>query len=204
MHFFYSVLIALSNNIDNISVRIAYSIRGIKISISKNLWISVITFAIASCAAFSGNQLSQVFNKNITSIISMVILCLIGLWIIFGDRLKHKKKNSKTDSKSANLLEILENPEKADVDNSKQIDFKEATILGIALSIDNIGGGISAGMIGINPILVGLLSATISFLALWVGNLIANIFNRFNLTKKVNLFAGIILIIIGLKQVLFL
>lgn len=57
-HFVYAFLIALTNNFDNIGARIAYSIRGIKISSLINLWISVITFVISFLAAFSGTLIS--------------------------------------------------------------------------------------------------------------------------------------------------
>jgi putative sporulation protein YtaF len=201
MHFVFSILIALSNNLDNISVRIAYSIRGIKISVFMNLWISAITCIFTITAAFAGKELSGFFNAQISAIISMIVLCMIGLWIIFGDSIKtgYKKRQKKWN----NLLDILGSPEIADSDNSKRIDFKEATILGIALSLDGVGGGLSAGMIGISPFILGLLSGLVSFFTLLIGNYLAEFFKKWHLGDKVNIIAGLFLIVIGLKQVLF-
>ena len=203
MHFIYVFFIALANNIDNIGVRIAYSIRGIRIPTSKNLWISVITFIISSFAAFSGSVISGFLSKQISSIISMLFLITIGLWIILEPKLK-KRSILKVESNAgkSNIYNILIKPETADMDNSKEIDFKEATFLGIALSINNIGGGLSAGMIGLNSFFVGLFSAIISFLALWSGNYITKFFDRWDLGDKAALLSGILLIIIGIKQVL--
>ena len=82
MHFLYTIFIALANNLDNISVRIAYSIRGIKIPIMKNLWISLITFIISTIAALSGSIISNFLSRHITSLLSMLLLTAIGLWII--------------------------------------------------------------------------------------------------------------------------
>jgi putative sporulation protein YtaF len=116
-----------------------------------------------------------------------------------------KKENKLTETNDKNdntIYGILMKPENADADNSKDIDYKEATLLGIALSVNNIGGGLSAGMIGLNSFFVGLFSAIISFLALWAGNYITEFFNRWNLGKKANIIAGIVLILIGIKQVL--
>ena len=203
MHFIYVFFIALANNIDNIGVRIAYSIRGIRIPTSKNLWISVITFIISSFAAFSGSVISGFLSKQISSIISMLFLITIGLWIILEPKLK-KRSILKVESNAgkSNIYNILIKPETADMDNSKEIDFKEATFLGIALSINNIGGGLSAGMIGLNSFFVGLFSAIISFLALWSGNYITKFFDKWDLGDKAALLSGILLIIIGIKQVL--
>lgn len=203
MHTLYILMISLANNMDNIGVRIAYSIRGIKITTAKNLWISLITFIISSLAAFSGSEVSKLLSKNIASILSMTLLTLIGLWIIIEPYI-HKDKAEKEDTspKGANIYEILINPEKADKDKSNDIDFKEATFLGIALSINNIGGGLSAGMIGLNSFFVGFFSAVISFLALLAGNYITDFFKRWNLEKRATIFSGLILILIGIKQIL--
>lgn len=204
MHFFYIIFISLANNLDNIGVRIAYSLRGIKISIQKNLWISFITFIISSFAAFLGATISGLIDKKLCSYISMFLLIIIGLWIIIDSQIKKRKNSveSTTTKKSKNLLTILDKPECADLDNSKEIDFKEATLLGVALSINNIGGGISAGMIGLNSFYVGLLSAIISFLALFTGNYLTKIFNKFDFGSKTTIISGIILILIGIKQIL--
>lgn len=204
MHILYTLFIALANNLDNIGVRIAYSIRGIKISVMKNLWISVITLFISSFAAFSGKLLSGFFNKQISSVISMLLLTAIGLWIIIEPYIKQDDNSmTKLIEKNKNsVYNILRKPENADMDNSKNIDYKEATLLGVALSINNIGGGLSAGMIGLNSIFVGFLSAIISFLALWAGNYITEFFKKWNLGNKATYIAGIALIAIGIKQIL--
>jgi putative sporulation protein YtaF len=201
---FYTLFIAFTNNIDNISARIAYSIRGIRISIPINIWISVITFVISSFAAFSGTMISGFVSKRFSSIIAMSLLTAIGLWMIAEPYLK-KDNESPGDSgqeDGKNVFRVMMKPEYADKDHSKHIDFKEATVLGVALSINNIGGGISAGMIGLSPFWVGLLSAVINFLALWMGNYIAGIFTAWNLSQKATVVAGIILIAIGIEQII--
>lgn len=204
MHIWYTFFIALANNIDNIGVRIAYSIRGIKITTLKNLWISIITFFISSLSALAGTGISNIFSKKASSIISMILLCLIGIWMILDQCIKKEDTLEKAhqDDSGSNIFNILRRPECADKDRSKNIDFKEATILGIALSINNIGGGLSAGMIGLNEFLVGFMSALISFLALWAGNYITEFLKRFKMGDKAAILAGIFLIAIGIKQII--
>src|SRR5271157_974678 len=194
LHALYTFFIALSNNFDNIGVRIAYSIRGIKISHPINLWISVITFFISGFAAYSGSIISGYFSKQLSSIIAMLLLSAIGIWMI-GDHYLTRRHNlylaEKSDEGDAKgILHVLANPEKADMDKSKHIDFKEATLLGIALSINNVGGGLSAGMIGINAVAMGFLSAVFNFIALWAGNYIAEFFMRYNLDRKAGFLGG--------------
>lgn len=204
MHLVYICFIALVNNIDNIGVRIAYSIRGIKISTWKNIWISIITFFISSLAAFLGGTLSSVMSKGLSSILSMILLTTIGLWIILEPYIKDRNESKPKDdnTKQNSIYNILKKPENADMDNSNDIDFKEATFLGIALSINNIGGGLSAGMIGLNYFFVGFFSAVISFAALWAGNYVTDFFIKRNIGNKATIVAGIVLILIGVKQII--
>lgn len=203
-HFVFILLIALANNIDNVGARIAYSIRGIKITTQINIWISVITFFISLIAAYSGTVLSGLLSKQVSSAISMLLLTVMGIWIIAEPYMKKSiKDGEKADSENGkSIFHIIMKPEKADMDNSKHIDFKEATVLGIALSINNIGGGISAGMIGLNSFWVGLFSALLSFLALWGGNYITDYFNKWNIGNKATVIAGMLLIMIGIEQIL--
>ena len=201
-HLLYAFLIALTNNFDNIGARIAYSIQGTKISTLINLWISVITFVISLSAAVSGTMISGSLGKRFSSIMAMVFLVAIGSWMILEQHLKrwYSAKLSRENSKG--ICDILLKPENADMDNSKHIDFKEATLLGIALSINNVGGGLSAGMIGLNSLLVGFLSAVLSFVALWAGNHVAEFFIKLNISNKAAVIGGILLIVIGVEQLM--
>lgn len=197
----YSVLIAFANNVDNIGVRIAYSIRGIKITTAKNIWISIITFLISAAACYFGDTLSGYMSKRDAAIVSLVLLSTIGLWIIIEPCIKKKKSQTKAMVESSNIIiNILEKPENADLNHSKDIDFKEATFLGIALSINNIGGSFSAGMIGLNSLFIGVLSAVISFAALWAGNYLTNVLIKLGIDQKAIFVSGILLILIGVKQ----
>ena len=131
-HVFYTFLIALTNNVDNVAARIAYSIRGIRISIPINIWISVITFIISGFAAYSGTMISGILSKRVSSFIGMALLSAIGLWMILE---QYVKKNDDAEGEEEEgkdgVFRIMGHPEKADMDRSKRIDFKEATVLGV-------------------------------------------------------------------------
>jgi putative sporulation protein YtaF len=200
LHFLHVFIIALTNNLDNIGVRIAYTIRGIKISMIINTWISVITFAISYFAAYSGTVISGYIGKRLSSILTLILLSGIGSYMIYSQYLKRMCQGEFGQNHKKGVCHILLKPENADMDNSKHIDFKEATLLGIALSINNVGGGVSAGMIGLNPFWVGCLSAALNFLILWAGNFMAEFFVKWNLSSKATITAGILLIAIGIEQ----
>jgi putative sporulation protein YtaF len=200
-HLMLAFFIALTNNFDNIGARIAYSMRGISISTPVNLWISVITFIISYGAAFSGKAVAGSMGTRLSSIVAMVILTAIGSWMILEPYIKKRRENLST-SDSQSLGAILLSPEKADRDHSKHIDFKEATLLGIALSLNNVGGGLSAGILGVDALLVGFLSAVLSFVALWAGNYVSALFIKLHIAEKATVVAGLLLIAIGIEQIL--
>lgn len=193
-YFVYAFLIALANNVDNLGARIAYSIRGVKISALVNLWIAVITFIISTASALSGAFVAESLGTKAASVTAMVLLVGVGFWLILPEW--KKPKHHPYQSRNTSLWTIF------DTDLSKHIDFKEGTILRIALSINNIGGGLSAGMIGTSAYLVGLLSAILSFIALWAGNYFADFFIRRHIADKAAVISGLLLIAIGIKQVI--
>lgn len=200
-HIFYTLLIAVSNNVDNLGARLAYSIQGIKITPLVNLWISFITFLFSSASAFLGAKFLSVLGGHIASMIAMTVLVIIGGLMILQALPKNKVVHRPHNKRAENAWHVLLNLGHADLDDSKHIDFSEATILGIALSVNNIGGGLSAGMLKLNAINVGLLSAVLSFIALWAGNYVAEFFIQHHLDKKAEVAGGLVLISIGIGQV---
>ena len=198
--FFYAVIIALTNNVDNLGARIAYSLQGTRVGNSVNLWISVITFAISYAAAYAGTAAADRLGAA-ASVVAMAFLIALGAWMILQARNPSLEEEEASETGTASFWTILLHPYQADVDRSKHIDFKEGTVLGIALSINNIGGGVSGGILGVNPFLVAFLSALLSFVALWAGNYIAEIFVKRNITEKAAIVGGVLLIAIGVKQI---
>jgi putative sporulation protein YtaF len=198
--FLYAILIALTNNVDNLGARIAYSIQGTRVSTPINLWISVITFVISFGSAFSGAAALGSLGTQAASVIAMGLLVAIGSWMVLQTRKQAWHEEKPPERGTASPWTVLLKPHHADSDASKHIDLKEGTVLGIALSINNIGGGLSAGIIGVNPFLVGLLSALVSFVALWAGNYTAEFFVKRRVTEKAAVVGGALLIAIGIKQ----
>jgi putative sporulation protein YtaF len=197
----YAILIALTNNVDNLGARIAYSLQGTRVSVLVNLWISVITFVISLAAAASGAAAIGWLGTQAASVVAMVFLVAIGSWMIFQALKPASREEKPARNGEASLWTVLLEPDRADVDRSRHIDFKEGSVLGIALSINNIGGGLSGGIMGVNPVLVALLSALVSFVALWAGNYLAEYFVKRNITEKAAVVGGVLLIAIGIKQI---
>ena len=198
--FSYAALIALTNNVDNLGARIAYSLQGTRVGSLVNLWISIITFAISYAAARVGTAAADHLGAA-ASVITMVFLIALGAWMILQAQKPSWGETETAANKAVSFWTVLLQPHRADVDRSKHIDFREGTVLGVALSLNNIGGGLSGGILGVDPFLVAFLSALLSFVALWAGNYFAEFFVKRKLTEKTAIVGGALLIAIGIKQV---
>lgn len=185
------VLVGLANNIDNIFARVAFSVKGIRLSLAMNLWISAITFMFSLVACTTGGVLSQVLPPWLTPALGAVVFVVLGLWFISEPLREHLRRR-----RSA-LGSMLHKPESADRDHNRYIDFKEATVLAVALSIDSIGGSLGAGLIGIWPIYMATSAASLSFLALWGGNYLAQAMERLRLGQSGSIIAGVLLLAIA-------
>lgn len=159
MNVISSILFAISANADNLVVGLSYGINKIKIRPISNLIISIITVTGTILSMSLSKVIVRFLPVYISSIIGSVILILIGAWTLF-----------KILFKKTNLNSILNNPEKADKDNSLDIDRKEAIILAFALSINNMGLGIGASITGLNVIITSFFTFVFSLLMIRIGH----------------------------------
>ena len=182
----YLIVIAGANNIDNLGARIAYSIKGVKVHVALNAWISLITFVISSIAAFFGEALGG-WAGALGPIVAAALLVCLGAWMIV---------DALIGAPAIAAAPVL----RPQTGKGRGMRWKEATILGIALSINNIGGGLGAGVLGVNPFLLGGLSAAVSFLAFVIGNYAAEWLVSKGVTKKAAVAGGLLMIAIAFRQ----
>lgn len=177
----YLLFIALINSFDNIGIRVAYSIGGIKVQLMKNVLISLMAFVVSFTASLSGNFISNYINEDIASIFSMLLLSGTGLKIIF--------ENYKGDKEKITQL--------------KSLSYKESISIGTALALDDIGGSIGVGLIGYSPVVVGLAFFTISFIIFLSGNYMVRLLSKIKISNKLTTFlAGLLMILIGVLQII--
>jgi len=192
--------IALGNNLDNAGVGIAYGIARIRLPFLSNLWIALVTFLITASAVVLGDQVAHLLAPPVARMSSAVVLCGLGLWLLLPALSKGKKRENTQEKPS--MLAVLVDPQQADRDHSRQIDLQEATLLGFALSVNNLGGGMSAGLVHLSVLWTAFFSALFSFLALWLGGWAGRRLAATRLGDYAQVLAGVLLIVIGLRQFL--
>lgn len=169
MHVLSAFLLALSSNVDNFSVAIAYGIKKLKITIISNIVIAFISCSGTFASMEMGDAVSKIIPGNVTYYLGSIILFVIGLWSIIEPYAKNyvKHKNTGMDKISYNYL--ISNPDEVDIDKSGRVDIKESVLLGISLTINNIGSGFGAGIAGLNIAITSLLTFVFSILSILLG-----------------------------------
>ncbi|KRF03750.1 hypothetical protein ASG89_03040 [Paenibacillus sp. Soil766] len=100
------------------------------------------------------------------------------------------------------VIQILRTPSIADVDKSGNISASEATLLGLALSLDAFGAGIGAALIGFVPLLTASVISISSGSLLAVGLRVGFRYAEMNWMKKLSILPGCVLIVMGLLKML--
>ncbi len=205
-------LLAISCNLDNVGVGIAYGARGIGIPLASNVLIAVITAAGTGVCIVFGQQIFQVLPGEVGVILGAVLLIGMGVWIIrqeIGER-GHADQEVQPavpaqelaqQSWLRRLILVLQHPVLADRDASGHIDLKESLLLSLALMLNNIPNGVGAGLLGLSTLLTTVMVGVLSILTFWVGIGLGRSVGIRWLGRHAGTLAGGLLIVIGLAEI---
>lgn len=145
------LLLSISTSIDSLGIGLTYGIKNTKISNLSKFILLGISFITSISSIFIGKYLTRIFNVNLTDMLGSLILLIIGITIITKALLEHKNNDS------------------YDFNNSNLIDPKEAFVLGIALSLDSFGIGISFGLLSTSTFIFSIFVVIFQFIFLSIG-----------------------------------
>ncbi len=95
---------------------------------------------------------------------------------------------------------MIEYAQKSDLDNSGDINIKEALIVALGLTFNNLGTGVAASITGVNIQLTVISTFVLSILTIIFGVAIGNHVLGDILGKYAALFSGVLLIILGIIE----
>ncbi|WP_128894718.1 sporulation membrane protein YtaF [Longirhabdus pacifica] len=219
------LMIAFAVSLDSLSVGITYGLRKLKIPFTSIFIISFCSGLIIYTSMLAGVWLEQWLSPQMTKYLGAGILIAIGTWAVFQIFMQKYHEDSaslplqKEEGQEALLpskkmilhielkklgivIDILKTPQKADIDKSGIITAGEAYILGVALSLDALGAGIGAALLGFSPLWTAVLIAGSSGLFITLGLKIGLIFSQFLWMRKLSILSGMILITMGIVKLL--
>ncbi|WP_180955148.1 sporulation membrane protein YtaF [Peribacillus deserti] len=215
----FIMLLGISLSFDSFAVGFSYGIKGIHTPFTSLLTIGFFTGAVFFVSMLFGQGISQYISAESTSLIGGLILICLGSIAVINAAIKKEKNlsaravvplegtaiNKRKIIRILNIkivIEILKNPEKADVNQSGRISFKESFMLGIALSLDASGVGIGAGFQEYPLILTPIIIAIISGIFLTVGTNLGQRFSNIKWVCKIQFLPGCLLLLLGLLKIL--
>lgn len=230
MHILSIVLLALSVSLDSLAVGVVYGLRKIRLPWSSNLLIAILTGLGTFGAMKAGAYILNLIPPIGASYISSGVMFGAGLWIILQSRGKPGENEGPASEQPAAhlgssrtapllpperdyvplvtfeikvlglLIRILKEPVAVDKDCSGTIDFKEACVLGLALTLNNLAGGVGGGMVGLNPGFTAFLALITSLVFFVIGLRIGKTYLSRWIGERSTWIAGLALIAIGIYE----
>ena len=205
-------LLAISLSMDALGIGVSYGLRGIRTPWKARFVICFISMLFTGAAVGLGNILLLIIPDGAARLIGSGMLVLLGLFIIvqsFWEKNKELSPQKKEQGETiANIvlkslgitIKIMRNPASCDFDSSKHIDTLEAIYLGIALSIDSFGAGISSAVSGVNSMIVPLAAGLCQLLFLCCGDLLGRKLKLFRQIKSqvFVVISGVLLIVLAM------
>ena len=177
-------------------IGISYGIKKIHISIISNLLISLIIFIFTALSMYFGESLAAFVPIKISSVIGAVIVIGIGT----SGLIKYMRNKSNQTNET---LWPVKNPEKYDQNHDNEIEYRETFLLGLALSVNNIGLGIGASISGLHVLPTAVTTFIFSIIFLSSGHFLGNGFFAKIAGKYVEPVAAVIIIILGVCELFF-
>lgn len=180
-------LLALSANLDTFSLAVSYGIKKIRIPFLSNLLISFLTTLSTFLAMECGLVISSFLPLFIANSIGGISIVVIGLYFLI-DYFLHSCND--------------EIP-MADSDHSGDISLKETIPLIIALSVNNLGVGISGSMSGVSTLFMTIFTFLITYSFIGIGTWAGKTLFGKLLGKYTTLLSNIFLILFGIYTIFF-
>jgi putative sporulation protein YtaF len=218
-------VLALAVSLDGMGVGIMYGLRKIRIPFLSIAIICLCSGIIIFGSMQIGSALLNFLSPSAAKWLGASILIGIGLWAIIQIMIQKNEEQAPLPisrprlSEDAQIfskktvvqielrrlglvIQILRTPSAADVDRSGSISASEATLLGIALSLDAFGAGIGAALIGLAPLLTASIIALSSGLFIALGMRLGHVFAEVRWIHRMSVLPGCILILMGIIKLL--
>ena len=186
-----ALLIAAVSNLDNLGAGVAFGIRGKRINAVANLTVAGITMFATAAALTGGHLLSKVLPSAMTGWLGPLIIIAIGIATVRTPAQTPRPRDSAIAPRGDRC-----HPPDVDGVMSRQ----EAIVLGVALSVNNLGTGVGAGVSGIPALATTVSAGLLSLACVGGGSLFGRVFGRLVLGRDAPAIAGILLLALGLAM----
>ncbi|WMJ87251.1 manganese efflux pump [Anaerocolumna sp. MB42-C2] len=182
------VFLTFAATADSFIIAFNYGIKKVIISNSSNFFISFLCLCGTLFSMFIGKTLGGFVSAEMADIIGSIVLVGFAVYMLFNTVYSDKKGEH----------QYTQDPSVVDKDNSKVIELRESLLIGIFLSINNMGMGIGAGIAGMSVSVTPLICAAASFIFIKAGCILGRHITSQKLSKNLEMFSAVLVLLLGI------
>ncbi len=201
-----NIFLAFAVSIDNFGTGLTYGLRKIVIPFRSLITIGICSGVSLLIGVLLGTIGASFVSESVAGKFGGAVLIGIGVYALYNFFKEKRMVNEPSGEKrlirweirSAGIVvEIMRKPQLADLDGSGVINGLEAIFLGLALSMDALGVGVSAALTGFQVLplicIVIMMSTSLLILGIHTGSYFATS----HIVRKLSFLPGFVLIMIG-------
>ena len=206
-------ILALAISLDGFAAGITYGLKGIEINLLSIVIISIASGVLVLFSMICGAWLTLFFPGAWATKVGGLLLILIGSWLLYQSTREVDSDEDMVEnwpreifsfkiSSLGLIINISQEPLRADLDYSGAISKQEAVVLGTALALDAFGAGLGAAMAGYDILATAIFVISFKFGLLKAGVYLGTNASSDYFDTKLKITPGLILIILGLLKFL--
>lgn len=185
--FYLLLILIMVLSMDAFTAGLSYGMSAVRVPYSSVLTIALLSGCMLTLSLYAGDFLLLFLPAGLTKIISFTVLFLLSLYKLYDTVPWLHRGNSglTTDTIS----------QKINRTSPAILSGKEAALLGLALSVDNISAGLCTGTLDLNPCLLLFITTLIHLLSIRLGLLAGKLLSQKGLRSFSWLGAAILMLL---------
>lgn len=204
------VLFAMAVSADGFVVGLSYGCSRIRIPFLSLVVIAASSALAVTASMLMGQGMLLLFSQK-ASVIGAILIMLVGIYFILNG-FRSRIASIETDDEEPLLsfsvrflgiiVQILKEPNTADMDASGEISIREAFFLGLALALDALGAGVGVAMTGFSILYTAIAVGMIKFIVVNTGMCLGKRIDSKPLRTLSAWIPGLVLLMIGFMELI--
>lgn len=159
--FYLLLILIIVLSMDAFTAGLSYGMDGVRVPFSSVLTVAFLSGCMLTLSLYAGDFLLLFLPTGLTKIVSFTVLFLLSLYKLYDTvPWLHRGNSGLTTDKIS---------QKINYSSPSILSKKEAALLGMALSVDNISAGLCTGTLNLNSCLLLLITTLIHLLSIRLG-----------------------------------
>ena len=188
MYLIMLILITFASTADSFIIGFNYGLKKVRINNTSNFYISIVTCIGTFLSMHAGKLLSNLISARVANMMGGIVLVLLGIYMLKMTLFPTKNK----------MVKMSEDPTMIDEDKSQVIELKEALLIGLILSINNIGMGVGAGITGMPVFITPFICGVASFVFVKSGSSLGGLFQKEKLSEYLEILSAVFVLLLGI------